>query len=432
VTTVVIGAGMAGIAAAHRLRERGEECVLLEAARGAGGLAATDRVDGFLFDQTGHFFHFSRPEVRQFFLECGVPLEVHRRQAAVAVRGRIVPYPVQYNLWALGDATLAREAVEGAVEAAERARTAPAPRSFAEYLDNTWGEALVALFHRPYNFKLWRRSLESLPADCAGNLAPPPNLDLMRRGCAEPVAYDGYNGTFLYPESGCLGDVVEALVAPLARGLRLEAAVRSIGLEDRALVTDDGREVPFDRLVSTMPLPRLLQAAGAAAPEAGLFDATRIAHVRVALRGAMRTGLHWLYVAEEALDLHRIGFPANVNPRTCPPGCVSLSLEYTLPAQGRCRTAAELTAAALDYLTALGLVEVEDCLSVSEVVLSPAYVVWRSPGRSWFAERTAGLARQRVEVAGRFGRWDYFSMEDAFASGWAAVDAFGTPSEAHA
>jgi protoporphyrinogen oxidase len=180
-----------------------------------------------------------------------------------------------------------------------------------------------------------------------------------------------------------------------------------------------------------MPLPRLLVAAGVADGNERLFDATTIANVRVALRGSMPSRMHWLYVPEESLDFHRIGFPSNVNPRTCPPGCVSLSLEYTLPERGR-RTASELATMATDYLASLGLLEVEEILSVSEVILSPAYVVWRSTGRPWFSELAARLERQHVQVAGRFGRWDYLSMEDAFASGGDAVDALDTPSTAHA
>lgn len=435
--TVVIGAGMAGIGAAHRLRARGEDCLVLEASGGPGGLAATDEVDGFLFDRTGHFLHFSRPGVGQRFERCGVPLETHRREAAIAVRGRIVPYPLQYNLWALANPPLAREAVESAAAAQSRARFAPPPCSFAEHLLATWGETLLSLFLGPYNDKLWRRPLGSLPPDCAGNLAPPPDLELMRRGCREPVAYGGYNGTFVYPTSGRLGDVVEALVAPLGGAVRFGAAVTTVDLAGRTLGMADGKAVAFDRLVSTMPLPRLLEAAGEGGATHGLLDATRIANVRVAFRGSMRSRLHWLYVPDPSLDFHRVGFPSNVNPRTCPPRCVSLSVEYTLPRHGR-RTSTEVAAMATGYLETMGLIEVEECLSVSEVILSPAYVVWRSTGRPWFSHLVARLRRGGVQVAGRFGRWDYLSMEGAFASGGDAVDALladdalDLPGSAHA
>lgn len=46
----IIGAGMAGIAAARKLRDQGHACVLFEKSRGLGGRAATRRLEGYTFD----------------------------------------------------------------------------------------------------------------------------------------------------------------------------------------------------------------------------------------------------------------------------------------------------------------------------------------------------------------------------------------------
>src|SRR4029450_4100489 len=48
--TVVIGAGLSGLAAAHALAGRGAEVVVLESAPHAGGVIRTERRDGFLLE----------------------------------------------------------------------------------------------------------------------------------------------------------------------------------------------------------------------------------------------------------------------------------------------------------------------------------------------------------------------------------------------
>ncbi|MFI8187848.1 NAD(P)/FAD-dependent oxidoreductase [Streptomyces sp. NPDC085946] len=50
---VVVGAGVAGLSAAHRLTSAGVTTVVLEAAQGVGGRMATEEVDGFRLDRIG-------------------------------------------------------------------------------------------------------------------------------------------------------------------------------------------------------------------------------------------------------------------------------------------------------------------------------------------------------------------------------------------
>lgn len=51
VDTLVVGAGLAGLAAARRLHEAGREVHVVEASDGIGGRVRTDEVDGFLLDR---------------------------------------------------------------------------------------------------------------------------------------------------------------------------------------------------------------------------------------------------------------------------------------------------------------------------------------------------------------------------------------------
>ncbi|MGW1545137.1 NAD(P)/FAD-dependent oxidoreductase [Streptomyces sp. NPDC002309] len=61
---VVVGAGIAGLAAAHRLTGAGIATTVLEAAPCVGGRMATEKVDGFRLDRIGQLLFTSYPELR--------------------------------------------------------------------------------------------------------------------------------------------------------------------------------------------------------------------------------------------------------------------------------------------------------------------------------------------------------------------------------
>ncbi|MDT9684514.1 NAD(P)/FAD-dependent oxidoreductase [Streptomyces sp. TRM76323] len=62
---VVVGAGLAGLAAAHHLSSAGLAVRVLEAAPRVGGRMATDHVDGFRLDRTGQLLNTSYPELHR-------------------------------------------------------------------------------------------------------------------------------------------------------------------------------------------------------------------------------------------------------------------------------------------------------------------------------------------------------------------------------
>ncbi|MGW4609157.1 NAD(P)/FAD-dependent oxidoreductase [Streptomyces sp. NPDC004532] len=60
---VIVGAGVAGLAAAHRLTSAGVSTAVLEAAHCVGGRMSTEKVDGFRLDRIGQLLSTSYPEL---------------------------------------------------------------------------------------------------------------------------------------------------------------------------------------------------------------------------------------------------------------------------------------------------------------------------------------------------------------------------------
>lgn len=414
---VVLGCGLAGLGAALHLLERGHEVLVLEKGHAPGGLATTDCVGDFRFDRVAQFLHFRSDHLRHRLQQEGLALQPIRRQAAIVVEGTVVPYPIQYNLWALPAAC--RAAAFGDLKAAGLPCGEPA--TFEDVVTSSWGKTLTDLFFRPYNEKLWRRRLGALPADCAGTYMPRVDVALAERGCRSPQRDLGYNATFHYPPSAGIGDVGRALVAPVARHVRYGFDMKSVDVDGRKCHAENGDVVAYDHLISTVALPDLLAAAGLPDRESPWFSHTRVANVRVGFRGRLRSSLHWLYVPDCERSFYRIGSPSNVIASAAPAGCASLAIECSVGDDFRTGQAEAIAREALTFLTELGLVEIQDVLTVDAVLIAPAYVVHRSPGREHFSRLRGALESRAIYLAGRFGAWDYLSMDEAFSSGRAAA-----------
>jgi predicted NAD/FAD-dependent oxidoreductase len=115
----IIGAGIGGLAAAHRLRERrpGLDIVIFEQTRGPGGRAATRRLHGAAFDYGAQYFKTPTPELHHFVAETlphATLVDIGRPVWVFDADGRIVAGDPEQNAdpkWTYGDG-LARLAAE--------------------------------------------------------------------------------------------------------------------------------------------------------------------------------------------------------------------------------------------------------------------------------------------------------------------------------
>lgn len=415
----IIGAGLTGLSLARLLPAR--RCRIFEREAVPGGLCRSEQVEGFTFDWSGHLLHLRDPGVRRRvgrLLPGG--LQTHARNAAVHACGRYVPYPFQANLHGLPPEVV-RECVTGFVQALYR-RARPARTSdFLSWVRTTFGAGITRHFFIPYNEKLWLRGLEQLTSDWARWSIPRPGLDEVIGGALGiPTTGMGYNPTFLYPRAGGIGVLPTALATRL-RTIAFGKRLTRVNLQQREITFRDGETLHYDRLVSTLPLPELLhmiEDLPAWAVRAGKrLEWVSVCNFNLGINRAGVTPYHWVYFPEPVYPFYRVGCYSNFSNCVAPPGTSSLYVEVAVrpdcPVDPATRE--ETIAAGLHRC---GMLRRRDRIVVSRCQhIHCAYVVHDRYRQRALPRVLDFLTSHGVYSAGRYGAWEYSSMEQALRTG---------------
>jgi protoporphyrinogen oxidase len=421
---VVLGAGLAGLSAALHLQDH-EEVLVLEKEDRPGGLCRSFVKDGFTFDLTGHLLHLRRPEIRSL-VESLIPQDRFARidrRAFIHSRGVFTPYPFQVNTHGLPPEVV-KECLMGFVEAlgaGEVGSGEVALLSFKQWVLRTFGAGIARHFMIPYNEKLWLTDLDEVTCDWVSWSIPRPTLsDVVDGALGISRKSFGYNPSFLYPKSGGIQILPEALAARV-RGITCRAEVASVDAARRAVTLRSGGEIPYDHLVSTMPLPKLL-AVTRGLPR-GVADAARgLRHVAVinlnlGVERVLQRDKHWVYFPEKEYPFYRAGFPASFTEAAAPEGCSSIYLEIALR-PGEPWDADLLFEQARQGLIRAGVLSAQDRIVCRQAFhIDPAYVIYDKRRREIVPRALEELAARGIHSIGRYGAWYYNSMEESMADG---------------
>ena len=433
---VILGGGLAGLAAAHACRQ---PWLLLERESRVGGLTRTEvEHGGFHFDATGHWLHLRDEGVRRWVTETLLPgqLVTLSRKAAIYSCGVFTRFPYQVNTHGL-PADVIAENLLGFIDArfgeAGRALREREPANFEEFILRHLGAGFAKHFMVPYNRKLWTVPPSELSAAWCGRFVPKPELKEVVEGALGVVKEGiGYNASFLYPREGGIEALPRAMraqlpSAPAPGEVRTQLWPTAVDWKGRKLTLSDGSSMPYAQLLSTIALPQLVElcAQGAAgAPEsvrvaAGRLRATTVTYVKVGVRAPHRQPWHWIYLPEDGFRSYRIGAPAAVYAPLAPSGCASFSVEYSH--QGEL-SRAQCEALAREELVRSQMVLPTDEILFAEAVEIPhAYVLYDGQYGAARDEIMGFLRTAGIETAGRYGQWEYSSMEDAILAGRAAA-----------
>lgn len=425
VAVAILGAGLTGLSAALACQRAGIGYRLFEREPEPGGLARTSEERGYRFDRTGHLLHLGDPTLRDEVLGwLGGDARTIQRRSKIWSHGVYTDYPFQANTFGL-PAEVAYECVLGFVKATAKEHAAP-PANFEEYCQRHFGAGISKHFMLPYNSRLWGVPAREITSAWCERFVPRPTLeDVIAGAVGKPRRALGYNQEFVYPSYG-IGQLTSALAAQLST-LELNVAPLRIELAEKRLTFAQG-DVVYERLVSSIPLNKLLELCGALPDEvaraSSALRCTHLYYLDVALDKPARRDWHWVYVPEARYPFYRVGCYSNFSERMAPARGSSLYVELT---ERRTPDLDTLVPRVIEGLTELGAIaSPADVAFVRLRRIDHAYVIFDHQHRRATDLCHEYLAEHGITSTGRYGEWTYSSMEDALESGRRAIAEFAS------
>lgn len=396
---LIIGAGITGLSYAAYTSN---DYLILEKDEEVGGYCKTIKQDGYVWDYSGHFFHFQDEELKNDIfsgMDMSQVLDV-KKTTQIKYKDRLVDYPFQKNIHQLPQNEFIDCLYDLFVNPVNDFKT------FKEMLYAKFGKSIAEKFLIPYNEKLYACDLNTLDVDAMGRFFPFADKEEIIANF-KPQKEDSYNATFLYPRGGAIEYVNSVCRHVNMAKISFKENVRGINLKEHEVITDK-RTIKYDNLISTMPFPQLLRLSGIAY-NPKLYTCNKVLVFNI---GFDRKGLekinNWIYYPEDKYVFYRVGFYDNIfgDER------LSVYVEIGLKEGDNIDVNTAFTKTLEDLKQAGITTEEHKVVSHCTIVMNPAYVHVTKEMEEDRAQQMENLAANDVYSIGRYGSWIYCSIED--------------------
>ncbi|MEM6453644.1 MAG: FAD-dependent oxidoreductase [Acidobacteriota bacterium] len=425
----ILGAGIAGLAAAHELRASGADAVIYEAKPYAGGHTATFETDGFYFDDGPHISFTKNERIQKIFADAvDGQYETIQTRVNNLWRGHWIKHPAQVNLHGLPSELLVT-VLKDFIESRQHEPDPSSIRHYRDWLHAAFGRTFAETFPEVYGLKYHTTTADNMTTDWLGPRLYRPDLEEVLRGALSPDSPDVHYVThFRYPSRGGFETYLKPFIA--ASDIQLEHEVTRIDPGARRIRFAHGGEVPYGALISSLPLPvlvRCLPSAPDAVREAAYqLACTTCVVINVGLDREDISAAHWTYYYDPDLFFTRASFPHMLAPNNVPAGCSSIQIECYFSDKYKPLLVApeDCIEPVLRDLRRCGyLREGEEPRMVEARLVPYANVIFDLDRPQALATVHDYLRAIDVHPVGRYGLWGYHWTDEAFISGEEAARA---------
>jgi protoporphyrinogen oxidase len=342
---VILGGGVAGLAAGYYLARAGQQVTVVERGAALGGLCGSFQSHGFTLDHGPHKLYSVVPgildEIRRIL---GDALIEHKKKNRIRLLGRFMDYPLQLGnlLPLLGPARAARLGLGYAQAMAGGLVGNAEPASYEDYVLQRFGRGVYELVFEPLARKVWGDP-KLLSADLAQARITSGGAGelILRLLKLKPETQDTDAPFFYYPKGGFgvwpekLAEGVRAAGGNVMTQATPVAVEKTNGRVSAVTVETGGRALRLacDVLVSSIPIQgvaRLLHPDDAEVErEAASLRLRDLILVFLVLRHDRLMDDHWVFFPEARYPFNRLSEQKAMSEQLGPRGQTAVCCDLT-------------------------------------------------------------------------------------------------------
>jgi protoporphyrinogen oxidase len=423
----ILGTGMAGYGAAHRLVEAGKSPLLFDKRNHYGGHTSSFIYqDKFVFDEGPHVSFTKNERLRKLFADSiDNKYETLNTKVNNYWRGYWIKHPAQINLYGLPTETIV-EVIRDFVEAQHKDHGDIV--NYEQWLRASFGNTFAEQFPMQYTIKYHTTEAKNMSLDWIGPRLYQAKLDEVLRGALAPSTPDvHYIDGFRYPSYGGFVSYLRRFMN--ASDLRLGHEVQIIDPRAKTIQFKNKVKVPYSALISSVPLPDLIPTINGAPPDvvdaASRLACSEVVIVNLVVNRRELIDAHWTYIYDQDIFFTRLSTPHLQSPNNVPPGCGSLQAEcyYSRKYRPLDRTPQDCIAPTIRDLHRIGILHEDDQVVFQDAMhIEYANVIFDLERAAALQTVHGYLEDIGINWCGRYGDWEYIWTDQSFMSGERAAE----------
>ena len=396
VDTLIIGAGITGLSLASFLGT--DDYLIVEKDSEVGGYCKTTIRNGFVWDYSGHFFHFNNQEIKDYVLEnIECDIKTVRKKSHISYKDMYIDFPFQNNIHQLPT----NEFIECLYDLYHRGNEKV--NTFTDYVVNTLGHSICDKFIIPYNEKLYACDLNKLDYDAMGRFFPKPTMfeDLLFE-LRNNNKTESYNDTFIYPTGGSIEFVKSLYKRVNEKNVLLNTKIIGIDLENKIAQTNNGY-IKFNKLVNTIPFDTFMELTG---KKVDHLSSNKVVVFNLGFDLPTDIESNWVYYPGDEI-FYRVGFYNNIFNTDRMSLYVEIGMEKTDEVIEE-----DLLKKILEDLIKVGVITNHTLVDHQMIIMNPAYVHITKESKEVYNDWCKKNNPNGLFSIGRYGSWTYCSIED--------------------